>query len=251
MKPLLSLLALAASLSTAQAAVVVTQDPTTVQAFQQGLVVETFENVHGRTAMPLPAYTNGLAVDENAQVFNEVAGVLMSVGGNVGTNRPGLYQLQGDVQGDAHSGNTVLGPVDFDGTTLFGRGALLELFFPTKVSAAGFWLNPSLGGAKVYAVNTIFAFSGDPDEQILSEAIVAPGGFVAFSFSQAVIGGLKIGGLPTGGGGDDEGDQVFKGFTIDDLSYSRTSGNTVPTPSPLWLLGASMPLLLRRARGRA
>jgi hypothetical protein len=39
------------------------------------------------------------------------------VGGAVGTNMPALYQLGGTLAANAHSGTTVLGPVDFDFTT--------------------------------------------------------------------------------------------------------------------------------------
>lgn len=204
----------------AHAAPVTTTDLAVVQAFQQGLAVETFDNVGGgRTPMALPSYTSGLPVTEAAQVYDQVAGVRFSVGGTVGVNRPALYQLQGGLAGDAHSGDTVLGTVDFDGNTNFDRSGLLEAFLPTKVASLGFWLNPALGDAIVYFLNTNFAFSRE-EEVILGSVRVKAGEFVGLQLDGAQIGGLKVGALR-------DADGSSKGFTIDDFSYGG-SGNGEP-----------------------
>lgn len=245
--PILAL-ALAAA-STAHGAVVLSNDSTVVRDFQlvNDLRMETFENVEGRTAMELAAYTSGLEVPEAAQVHDEIDGLRISVGGTPGVNRPALYRLGGGRAGDAASPDTVLGPVDFDGTTLFNGSSLLEIFFTRSVSAAGFWVNPALGGAKVYATNTLFAFSGDTEE-VLDEATVGPGGFVGFSYDSARIGGLKV--LATRLPDDDDATPL-RGFTIDDLSYSRSASNPVAAPSPaMLLLAAAVAAGLQRRRAR-
>ena len=151
------------SITAAAAAGVDTTDPTVIAAFQSGLTVQTFESLAGRTPQAITAYTQGVPVSPNAFVFNQVPGVQFSVGGVVGTNMPALYQLGGAIAGNAHSGSTVLGPVDFDFTTKFGPGAFIEVFFPVKVSSVGFWLNPALGNVTLIAADTNFAFSGLPE----------------------------------------------------------------------------------------
>lgn len=55
-----------------------------------------------------------------------------------GTNSPALFQLTGAIAGDAKSPTTVLGPVDFTFLTNFQGGAMMEIFFPEKVSKVGF-----------------------------------------------------------------------------------------------------------------
>lgn len=247
-KPLLAFLALGAALPAAQAAVVLSTDSREVRDFQQGLRVETFESVPDRTVRSMARYTSGIQLNEDNQVYDQVQGVRFSVGGTVGVNRPGLYRLQETLAPDARSPAAVLGTVYLDGRTMFNDFGLMEVFFPTLVSAAGFWLNPALGGAKVYAVNTLFAFS-QQDEVVLEEAVVDPGGFVGFSYATARIGGLKIIGLGVPDP-EDPGARFGVGFTIDDLSYGSRN-QTVPTPGTLGLLAASLPLvLLSLGRGR-
>src|SRR5438045_2213237 len=150
------------SITAAVGAGVDTTDPTVIAAFQSGLTVQTFESLAGRTPQAITAYTQGAPVSPNAFIFNQVPGVQFSVGGAVGTNMPALYQLGGTLAANAHSGSTVLGPVDFDFTTKFGPGAFIEVFFPVKVSSVGFWLNPALGNVTLIAADTTFAFSGLP-----------------------------------------------------------------------------------------
>lgn len=202
-----------------------TTDATAAAAFQTGLSVNTFESVSGRTPFAITQYDQGTLVDVNATVFDQLPGVQFSVGGAVGTNAPALYQLGGAIAGDAHSGNTVLGPVDFDGTTKFAGGAFIEVFFPTKVASVGFWLNPSLDNVTLIAANTNFAFSGE-DEITLETATGAAGSFVGISRATADIGGFKIIGL-----GD-------KAFSIDDFSYGTAAA--VPEPGSYALLLAGV-----------
>ncbi len=213
-------LAVALVAAAAQAAPITTTDLAVVRAFQQGLTVESFDNVGGgRTPMALDSYTSGLPVADGAQVYDQVAGVRFSVGGTVGVNRPALYELGGGLAGDAHSGNTVLGTVDFEGNTNFDRTGLLEAFLPSRVSSLGFWLNPALGDAIVYFLNTNFAFSRE-EEVILGSVRVKAGEFVGLQLDGAQIGGLKVGALR-------DADGTSKGFTIDDLSFGG-SGSTEP-----------------------
>jgi hypothetical protein len=116
--------------------------------FQSGATVVDFESISGRTPQTITAYnpgTPGDPVSPNSFIFDQISGVKFSVGGAPGTNEPALYELSGGIAADAKSPDTVLGPVDFDFTTKFSSNALIEIFFPTKVSKVGFWLNPSLG----------------------------------------------------------------------------------------------------------
>ena len=226
------------SITAATAAGIDSTDPGLIAAFQSGLTVQTFESIAGRTPQAITAYTTGAAVNANAFVFNQVPGVQFSVGGAVGTNMPALYQLGGTIAGNAHSGSTVLGPVDFDFTTKFASGAFIEVFFPVKVSAVGFWLNPALGNVSLIAADTNFAFSGLPETNLETFAGTA-GRFVGISRPTADIGGFKIIGLGA------------TGFTIDDFSYG-VGAVTTPIPEPaewaLLLAGAAAMAAWRRRR---
>ena len=212
------------TLTAAAAAGIDSTDPGLVAAFQSGLTVQTFESLAGRTPQAITAYTTGAAVSPNALVFNQVPGVQFSVGGVVGTNMPALYQLGGTLAANAHSGTTVLAPVDFDFTTKFGPGAFIEVFFPVKVSSVGFWLNPALGNVSLIAADTNFAFSGLVETTLETFAGTA-GRFAGISRPTADIGGFKI--IGTGS----------TGFSIDDFSYGAAGTVTTPVPEPAeWAL---------------
>jgi len=212
------------SITAAAAAGIDTTDPGTIAAVQCGLTVQTFESIAGRTPQAITAYTQGAPVSATAFVFNQVTGVQFSVGGVVGTNMPALYQLGGTLAPNAHSGSTVLGPVDFDFTTKFGPGAFIEVFFPVKVSSVGFWLNPALGNVTLIAADTNFAFSG-LNETTLETFAGTAGRFAGISRPTADIGGFKIIGTGT------------TGFTIDDFSYGVGGTVTTPVPEPAeWAL---------------
>jgi len=201
-----------------QAALINTNDPTAVAAFQNGINVINFDAISGRTPQAITDYTAGVAVSTDAFIFDQINGVQFSVGGAPGTNEPALYTLSGGIAGDAKSKPTVLGPVDFDNTTKFNSSALIEIFFPVKVSKVGFWLNPSLGGAHIIAADTNFAFS-KLNEKVLESGDVTAGNFVGIQHATADIGGFKI-----------EGVAGSKGFTIDDFSFG---GFAVPEPG-MW-----------------
>jgi hypothetical protein len=216
MKRVLIFACLATACSLSHAAVINSTNATAIAAFQSGLNVVNFESIPGRTTTDISSYTTGGTVDDNSKIFSQLPGVQFSVGGQVGKDRPALFRLQNGISGDAHSPSTVLGPVDFDGTTKFGNGAMMELFFPAKVSKVGFWLNPSLGNVLLIAADTNFAFSGKTETTLETETVTA-GNFVGIERPTADIGGFKIIGL-----GD-------KGFSIDDFSYGPVKA--IPEPS--------------------
>lgn len=222
MKRTLASAILALLCSTSHAAIVDTTDAATIAAFQNGLTVVNFDAVAGRTPQTIASYTSGDPVDVDSFIFDQIGGVQFSVGGNPGTNAPALYELTEDIADDAQSGAIVLGPVDFDFTTKFNNGALIEIFFPAKVSAVGFWLNPSLGNVLLIAADTNFAFSGLP-ETALESGIVTAGSFVGIQRASADIGGFKIIALDG------------TGFSIDDFSFGAAT-TTVPEPSTWALL---------------
>lgn len=216
MKKILPCACMAAACAVSNAAVVDTTDAGVISAFQGGISVVDFESVPTRTPQSITSYTQGDPVSADSFVFNQISGVQFSVGGAVGTNMPALYSLGGGISGDAQSGTTVLGPVDFDFTTKFGPGAFIEVFFPVKVSKVGFWLNPSLGNVQLIAADTNFAFSGLTETTLESGAGTA-GHFVGIERASADIGGFKIIGADS------------KAFTVDDFSYGST---TTPIPEP-------------------
>jgi PEP-CTERM motif len=218
------------------ATVINTNNPADVAAFQSGATVVNFESVTGVTPQSIADYTAGNAVSPTAFVFDQIPGVQFSVGGAPGTNEPAVYQLSNGIAGDAKSPTNVLGPVDFDNTTKFNSGALIEIFFPTKVSKVGFWLNPSLGNVDIIAADTNFAFSHETETQLETGTGTA-GNFVGIERATADIGGFKIEALGT------------NGFTIDDFTFGGASTSTVPEPSTLLFVGAGLLLgLMRRTR---
>ena len=227
---------------TAEAAITDTNNAAAVTAFQAGATVNNFESVSGRTAQGITSYTSGVAVSPTAFVFDQIPGVQFSVGGMVGTNEPALYSLGGGIAGDAKSPTTVLGPVDFDFTTKFNSQAMIEIFFPTKVSKVGFWLNPSLGNVQIIAADTNFAFSHLTETTLESGPAggVTAGNFVGISRPTADIGGFKIIALGA------------TGFTIDDFTYGGGTTTTAPEPGTLALVvGGVVALALRRRTRRA
>lgn len=209
---------LAAAGTLSQAAVTTLTDPAAVLDFQQGLQVETFESINGRTPAVLGSFSSGAAIGEAAKVFNQVSGVRMSAGGTVGVQRPALYQINPDVVIES-TANTVLGATDSDGLSLFDSSSLIEMHFPTKVAELGFQVQAGLAPVIVYVLNTVFAFT-QLDEEVLETLTVQPGQFVAFTRSAADIGGLKI----LSGGS--------LGFAIDNLSFGGQGdgGGSVPVP---------------------
>jgi hypothetical protein len=239
MKRLLTLLAVAMCSAAAQATLVQTTDPTIVTAFQAGTTVNTFEAVPTRVPVDITAYAAGVPVSADAMVFNQIAGVQFSVGGMVGVNMPALYRLGNDLADDAASPRVVLGPVDFDFNTNFAGGSFIEIFFPTKVSKVGFWLNGSLDDVTLIAADTNFAFSGLTETTLETHSGQA-GFFVGIERASADIGGFKI--ITKGS----------KGFTIDDFSFGGAPTTTVPEPASGVLVLAALALVgvTRRASAR-
>jgi len=229
---------LAFTLGSIHAAVIDTNNPATVAAFQAGATVISFENIAGRTPQSITSYTAGNPVSSTSFIFDQIVGVQFSVGGMVGTNEPALYQLSGAIAGDAKSPTTVLGPVDFDFTTKFNNQGLIEIFFPTKVAKVGFWLNPALGNASIIAADTNFAFSHLPETN-LETATVTAGNFVGIQRPTADIGGFKIQALGA------------TGFTIDDFTFGGAATTQIPEPGTMALFAAGLACISKLKRRKS
>jgi len=220
-----------------QATIVDTNSSGAVSTFQSGATVVNFESISGRTPQAITSYTVGDPVSPTSFIFDQISGVQFSVGGAVGTNEPALYTLSGGTAGDAKSPSTVVGSVDFEFKTRFDSSALIEIFFPTKVSKVGFWLNPSLGNVLLIAADTNFAFS-HLTETTLETGNGTAGNFVGIERPTADIGGFKI--IAQGA----------TGFTIDDFTFGGGGTTTVPEPTTLVLFGTGLLLLTVRSKRR-
>lgn len=245
-----TLAALATLPALAQATPLTTTDAAVVAAFQQGLTVQTFEQVEGRTPKAITAYTVDDDVAVGARVYDQVPGFRFSSGGNVGQVTVGLFELGGDIAGGAVSGDTVLAPLSMDNQTKFDDQVFLEGFLPSRVSSLGFWITPLDTRVRVFFANSNFAFDNTVDEVSYDDIVVTERTFVGLTRAQADIGGLKILSL-----GPRVAGQPGRGFTIDDLSFGIADdggggdddGNTVPEPaSAVLALGALAALRLRR-----
>ena len=222
-------LALMACTALAQAGVVTTSNLAEVAAFQQGLNVQTFEDVGGRTPMSIDAFpAKPLPVSPAARVYDQVPGFRFSSGFKPGEVMAGLFRLETD-GGDGGAGNTLLAGLSPDNETQFDRNELIEAYLPAKVAQLGFWLTPELGRARVYFLSSNFAFNPDETEELWDSVVVEAGQFVGLSRSSADIGGLKIIAL------------TDRGFAIDDLSFGG-SGSTQPVaePASAWLALAAL-----------
>ena len=226
-----------ATFGTLGATVIDTNNPAIVAAFQTGATVIDFESISGRTPQTINSYTTGDPVSSSSFIFNQIPGVQFSVGGMVGTNEPALYQLSGGIAAMRNPE-----PRCWDQWISTSRpssipAAMIEIFFPTKVSKVGFWLNPALSNVELIAADTNFAFSGLPETNLEIANPVTAGNFVGIQRSTADIGGFKIIGLGS------------TGFTIDDFTFGGGSASGVPEPGTLVLLGCGL-LAISRLRRR-
>jgi len=236
--------ALSASATLAQAGLITTTNLAEVAAFQQGLSVQTFENVSGRTPFVVDAFpADGIAVGSGALVYDQVPGFQFSSGFKPGEVMAGLFRVEtnnGGGDGDSASSNTVLAGLSPLNETQFNNFELIEAYLPNKVSSMGFWLSPDLGKVRVYFLSSNFAFNRDEAEELWESVVVEAGQFVGLSRANADIGGLKIIAL-----------SEF-GFAIDDLSFGGTGGdNPIPEPASAWLVAAGLLASASASRRRA
>jgi hypothetical protein len=194
--------ALSASATLAQAGLITTTNLAEVTAFQQGLSVQTFESVSGRTPFVVDGYpADGIAVGSGALVYDQVPGFQFSSGFKPGEVMAGLFAVETDNGGgDGGSRNTVLAGLSPLNETQFNNFELIEAYLPQKVSSLGFWLSPDLGKVRVYFLSSNFAFNRDETEEL-------------WEF----------------------------GFAIDDLSFGGAGGsNPIPEPASAWLVAAGL-----------
>lgn len=226
MKHLAIALAFWACAPLAQAGLIVTSNLAEVAAFQQGLSVETFENVGGRE----PAVVKFIPADRPLTLPSEAL---------VNDEVPG-FRFMGDIKPDLPKAGLIqVGPGEGQNAMLIGldehnRGAFNEYqeinaSLTTKVSSLGFWVHPDLGSVLVAfgSANPIFAGTGTPE--LLDFVEVEAGQFVGLSRDNADIGGLWIIALSA------------RGFAIDDLSFGGTgSAHPMPEPASAWLVAAGL-----------
>lgn len=226
MKHLAITLALLACAPLAQAGLIVTSNLAEVAAFQQGLSVETFENVGGRE----PAVVKFIPPDRPIQlpsealVNDEVPGFRFMADIKPDLPKAGLVQV-----GLGEGQNAMLIGLDDHNRADFNEYQEINALLTTKVSSLGFWVNPVLGRALVIFASTHPYFSGTDTPELLDFVEVEAGQFVGLSRDSADIGGLQIIALSA------------RGFAIDDLSFGGTgSANPMPEPASAWLVAAGL-----------
>ena len=142
MKHLAITLALLACAPLAQAGLIVTSNLAEVAAFQQGLSVETFENVSSRVPAALkqiPA-DRPILLPSEALVNDEVPGFRFMADIKPGLPKAGLVQV-----GLGEGPNAMLIGLDDHNRADFNQYQEINALLTTKVSSLGFWVHPDLG----------------------------------------------------------------------------------------------------------
>ncbi len=226
MKHLAITLALLACAPLAQAGLIVTSNLAEVAAFQQGLSVETFENVSSRVPAALkqiPA-DRPILLPSEALVNDEVPGFRFMADIKPGLPKAGLVQV-----GLGEGPNAMLIGLDDHNRADFNQYQEINALLTTKVSSLGFWVHPDLGRVLVIFASTHPYFAGTDTPELLDFAEVEAGQFVGLSRDSADIGGLQIMALSA------------RGFAIDDLSFGGSgSAHPMPEPASAWLVAAGL-----------
>jgi hypothetical protein len=222
------------------AAVVDTNDPNVVAAFQSGATVITFDALSGITPLSISAFTDDTATPNSAILLRQLqtpGGIGITSGGGIGGV---VLDLQPPIDSAATSGSSVLGssfnPGGVNGpqSTCFGSGCFLELFFEQGVNRVGFWTNVNL---------TILASSGEVSGVVASNT----------SLLENVTGtALNFVGVERSSN-DINFVQIFAGgspFVVDDLTYGRSNSAVIPEPSSTALVALGSASLLLAARRR-
>jgi hypothetical protein len=233
-----------AALSTAAlwGAPVNTNDLGVVAAFQNGATVINFDSLSGIQPLSLNAFTNDTPVPNGSLLLQQLqtpGGIGITSGGGIGGV---VLNLESPINTAAVSGSGVLGsafnPIGNNGpqSTCFAANCFLELFFEQGVNRIGFWTNTNV---------TILASKADVTGVVAQNTV---------NLENVNGSGLNFVGVERL---SDEINfvQIFAGgspFVIDDLTYGRSGGTTIPEPSSTTFLtlGAALVLVARIHRKR-
>jgi hypothetical protein len=211
-------LALAASSTANAAAIIHTSDPSVIQAFQNGAIVEGFDA--GLSGKVITAYDSEDVLNNNRfhsrditnpdlPAFNSGGATFPDPASNPGLGI-GIFDPDGPIANDVKSLNNVAGPLDI-GNDEKSFGGFMEVIFVNPVSKVGF---------EITFGENVRLILKDVNNQNLStnpfQANGSAGNFLGIERDSADIGGITI--LDLGG----------KSFTIDNFTYGRGSGTSVP-----------------------
>ena len=223
-KPMLFVLAVMVLIpSVAHASVIATTDTAAIAAFQSGAEIVTFEGIAGITAFN--NQTPGTVVQAGAALKNQIAGLTFfsnAIEGPAVLNLTGFGNI-----GDAESQPNVLSGTSPDGPA--GEAVIcficfIEIRFASPVSRVGAFNDPTGSIVELLATDagggTIFeTVQGDQGEFIGADTGTNNIERALFQFIST---------------------QGVQGFTLDNLTFARVNGTSVPEPATLALLGGGI-----------
>jgi hypothetical protein len=209
----------AATVATAPALTINTNNAADIATFKTGATVESFDT--GLTGLSITSYVSSAVpagnqfssrnlADPNTPAFNSGGATFTNPASNPGTP-VGVFNPDGGIAGEVVSQSNVIGPLQVGSDLSFGFG-FMEVIFQNPVSKVGFAVTHGALNLILKDINNMNLAGVD------SSVNGTAGNFIGIARSTADIGGVTI--LST---------NVNDSFTLDDFTFA--AGSTTPPTS--------------------